>query len=268
MAPRTVHVVSLHIYPIKSCRGIDITSADVRPMGFAWDRRWMVVDEEGVFLSQRRFPRLATIDVALGRDNLQVSVPDMIEALSVPLDPPTGDTIPVMVWKDQVPAIPAGREADEWFSEALGKRCRLVRQPEAPVRSVDPRYGEPGDHVSLADAYPILVATLDSLVDLNRRMKDPVPMNRFRPNVVVRGAPPYAEDGWTTLTGTDITLRLVKVCSRCVVVTKDQHSGVGGEEPLRTLSTYRERDGKVFFGQNAIPVGTGSIRVEESLTAE
>jgi len=262
-----VHVASLHIYPIKSCRGIDILSAEVRPMGFAWDRRWMIVDEGGTFLSQRRVPRLATIDVAVGLDNLVVTAHGM-EDLSVPLEPATGDTIPVMVWRDQLPAMPVSSDADVWFSEVLRTPCRLVRQPEAPVRPVDARFGDPGDHVSLADAFPILVTSMSSLADLNRRLKDPVPMNRFRPNIVLRGGPAYGEDAWSTLTGPDITMRLVKRCSRCVVVTKDQRTGVGGEEPLRTLSQYREREGKVYFGQNAIPVGTGSIRVDETLTAE
>lgn len=236
-------------------------------MGFAWDRRWMLVDENGTFLSQRRVPRLATIDVAIGRDDLVISAHGM-EDLSVPLEPASGDTIPVMVWKDQVPAMPVSKDADAWFSEVLRTPCRLVRQPEAPVRSVDPRYGDPGDHVSLADAYPILVTSASSLADLNRRLKDPVPMNRFRPNIVVRGSTAFAEDNWTTLTGPDITIRLVKPCARCVITTKDQRTGVGGDEPLRTLSTYRERDGKPFFGQNGIPVGVGSIRVGEELSTE
>jgi uncharacterized protein YcbX len=238
MARSSVTVSSLHVYPIKSCRGIDLISAEVHPMGLAWDRRWMLVDAEGVFLSQRRAPRMATIDVVIGIDTLRISAPDM-EDLEVPLDPRDGDLLPVAIWNDRLEAHVVGRDADVWFSEVLRQPCRLVRQPERPVRGVDPRY---------------------------RRMHTPVPMDRFRPNIVVRGATPYAEDSWKTLTGPDLTLRLVKPCARCQIVTKDQRTGVGGDEPLRTLATYRQRDNKTLFGQNAIPDGPGSIRVDEVLT--
>lgn len=266
MAPSTVHVVSLHVYPIKSCRGIDLLAAEVHPMGLAWDRRWMVVDSDGVFLSQRRVPRLATIDVVIGIDHLRISAPDL-EDLEVPLEPSETETLTATIWNDRVSVHPVGRDADVWFGEALGVPCRLVRLPEAGSRSVDPKYGRSDDVVSLADAYPVLITSTASLADLNRRLKDPVPMNRFRPNIVVRGAAPYAEDRWTTLVGPDLTLRVVKPCARCEIVTKDQRTGVGSEEPLRTLATYRQKDHKTLFGQNAIPDAPGSIRVDETLTA-
>jgi hypothetical protein len=265
MARSTVHVASLHVYPIKSCRGIDLLSAEVHAMGFAWDRRWMLVDAQGVFLSQRRVPRLATIDVVIGIDRLRISAPNM-EDLEVPLEPADTETVPALVWKDPVIVHPVGRDADAWFSEVLRLPCRLVRQPETGARAVDLRYGHPDDVVSLADAYPVLIASTASLADLNRRLKDPVPMNRFRPNIVVRGASPYAEDRWTSLVGPDLALRVVKPCARCEIVTKDQRTGVGGEEPLRTLATYRQKDHKTLFGQNAIPETPGSIRVDETLT--
>lgn len=266
MAHSTVHVASLHVYPIKSCRGIDLLSAEVHAMGFAWDRRWMLVDADGVFLSQRRVPRMATVDVVIGIDSLRISAPNM-EDLEVPLEPADGQMVPAVVWKDPVSVHPVGRDADAWFSEVLGLPCRLVRQPETGTRAVDPKYGGPDDVVSLADAFPVLITSMASLADLNRRLHDPVPMNRFRPNIVVRGATPYAEDRWTALVGPDITLRVVKPCARCPIVTKDQRTGVGGEEPLRTLATYRQKDHKTLFGQNAIPDAPGSIRVDEALTA-
>jgi hypothetical protein len=234
-------------------------------MGFAWDRRWMLVDADGVFLSQRRVPRLATIDVVIGIDRLRISAPNM-EDLEVPLEPTDGETVPAMIWKDPVNVHPVGRDADAWCSEVLRLPCRLVRQPETGTRAVDPRYGRPDDVVSLADAYPVLITSTASLADLNRRLTDPVPMNRFRPNIVVRGTSPYAEDRWTTLVGPDLTLRVVKPCARCEIVTKDQRTGVGGDEPLRTLATYRQKDHKTLFGQNAIPEAPGSIRVDETLT--
>ncbi len=266
MARSTLQVASLHIYPIKSCRGIDLLSAEVHPTGFAWDRRWMLVDPAGTFLSQRTVPRMATIDVVVGIEALRVSAPGM-EDLEVPLEPGSGELVPAMIWDDQILVHAVGRDADLWFTEVLGVPCRLVRQPERPGRTVDQRYGTVEDHVSLADAFPVLVTTVASLADLNRRMKDPVPMNRFRPNIVVRGSAPYAEDTWKTITGPDLTLRIVKPCARCQIVTKDQRTGLGSDEPLRTLSTYRQRDQKTLFGQNAIPQEPGSIRVDEALTA-
>jgi hypothetical protein len=234
-------------------------------MGFAWDRRWMLVDTAGTFLSQRRAPRMATIDVVIGMDALRISGPGM-EDLEVPLEPSEGETIPVVVWDDRLNAFPVGRDADAWFSEVLRMPCRLVRQPEAHVRPVDPRDGTADDAVSLADGFPVLITSTSSLVELNSRLQDPVPMNRFRPNIVVRGATPYAEDTWRSIAGPDLTLRVAKPCARCQIVTKDQRTGVGGEEPLRTLATYRQKDHKTLFGQNAIPDGPGSIRVDEVLT--
>lgn len=263
---RTTYVTSLHIYPIKSCRGIDLLSAEVHDAGFAWDRRWMLVDAQGVFLTQRTVPRLATIDVVVGIDSLRIAAHD-IEDLQVPLEPTGDPSVPVTIWNDRLTAHHVGKDADDWFTEALGTTCRLVRLPEGKARPVDQRYGGPDDSVSFADAYPVLVASASSLADLNIRLRDPVPMNRFRPNIVLRGAPAYAEDGWTTLTGPDLKLRLVKPCARCQIITKDQRTGVGGDEPLRTLATYRQKDHKTLFGMNAIPDGTGSIRVEEALTA-
>jgi uncharacterized protein YcbX len=265
MARASVQVASLHIYPIKSCRGIDLLSAEVHASGFSWDRTWMLVDPEGTFLSQRRVPRLATIEVVLGREALRISAPDL-EDLEVPLEPVGEPSLTVAIWNDRVPAHAVGREADAWFQEALGVPCRLVRQPVTASRPVDPHFGAPDDVVSLADAYPILLTSTASLTDLNSRLKDPVPMNRFRPNIVVRGASPYAEDAWKTVTGPDLTLRLVKPCARCQIITKDQRTGLGSEEPLRTLRTYRQRDHKATFGQNAIPDAQGSIRVDEILT--
>lgn len=265
MASSTVHVASLHVYPIKSCRGIDLLAAEVHDMGFAWDRRWMLVDDEGVFLSQRRVPRLATIDVVIGIESLRISGPN-IEDLEVPLEPSGEPSHPVTIWNDRVNVHHVSRDADRWFSEVLDVPCRLVRQPETGTRAVNPRYGAPGNVVSLADAYPVLVTSMTSLADLNRRLKDPVPMNRFRPNIVVRGASSYAEDTWKSLSGPDLSLRIVKPCDRCQIITKDQRTGVGSDEPLRTLSTYRQKDNKTLFGQNAIPDAPGSIRVDEVLT--
>ena len=168
---------------------------------------------------------------------------------------------PVIIWTDECEAASAGPAAGEWFSELLGAPCRLVRLPLSTVRQVDLRYAEPGDRVGFADGFPFLLLSQGSLDELNRRLDVPVPMNRFRPNIVVEGCEPHAEDGWSQVTMGGVGFRIVKPCARCVITTTDQRSGERGREPLRTLATYRVFDGKVLFGQNLIHDGPGVVRV-------
>jgi uncharacterized protein YcbX len=224
----------------------------------------MLVDETGRFLSQRRHPRMALIATRIEDDRLVVSAPEM-PSLQVPFDLSRGGRMLASVWDDLVETLPVGYEADRWFEEFLGVRCRLVHLPDESVRRVDPDYGEPGGRVALADGFPFLLISEASLADLNARLEHPLPMNRFRPNLVVAGCEPFAEDGWRRIRIGPISLRVAKPCARCAITTVDQGTGLKGKEPLRTLATFRRSGTKVLFGQNLIHEKTGKLRVADPL---
>ncbi|HHJ16001.1 MAG TPA: MOSC domain-containing protein [Gammaproteobacteria bacterium] len=256
-------VTEINIYPIKSTRRIALGKSEVLPRGLPWDRRWMLVDADGKFITGRQQPLLAVVDTRLSGEALQVSVADR-PVLSLPLQAPEAPTLPVTIWRDQCDAVAAGAEADAWFSDYLGTPCRLVRLTDNLVRGVDPEYSQPGDEVSFADGFPLLLASEASLADLNRRLDSPVQMRRFRPNLVVDGELPYAEDNWHRLRIGEVEFEGVKNCSRCVFTTIDPDTGLKhpGKEPLHTLAGYRRRpQGGVYFGQNLIPRSGGTIHV-------
>ncbi len=265
-------VSALHLYPIKSCRGFSVPAARLDSFGLEHDRRFLVVDVTGHFLSQRSMPRMALVETALHPRDLVVSAPGLRE-LHVPL--PHADehapeaTVKVTVWRDTVEARDLGDEAADWFRRALGHRCRLVhtgprfarRLPVARVPAVhrDVLTDVP---VAFSDAFPLLALTDESLSDLNARLTVPLPMDRFRPNVVVRGAAAYDEDRWQTVRIAGVIFRAGGPCLRCTVTTNDQSTGRHGKEPLRTLAKYRRApDGHVMFGQNWIHSGAGALRV-------
>ncbi len=256
-------VTELNIYPVKSTRRIALTESEVLPRGLPWDRRWMLVDADGRFLTARQYPALARVDTALGETALRVSV-DGREPLQIPLTPPAAQTTSVTIWRDRCQAMPVGAGADRWFSDYLGVSCRLVQMTDELVRPVNPDYGRAADEVSFADGFPMLLISEASLADLNRRLPAAVPMQRFRPNLVVDGDRAYGEDGWRLIRVGTVEFEGVKNCSRCVFTTIDPRSGVKdpGGEPLRTLASYRRREGGgVYFGQNLIPRGRGTIRL-------
>jgi uncharacterized protein YcbX len=248
----------LRIYPIKSCGGIAVDEWEVDERGLRHDRRWMLVDETGSFMSQRKLPRMALIKVRLESDGLVVDAPGM-SSLQVPFGPPDGKPMLARVWNDLVEAQTV--DDDSWFSEFLGVRCKLVYLPDESVRQVDPAYAEPGDRVSLADGFPFLLISEASLADLNARLEQPLPMDRFRPNLVVGGCEPFAEDGWRGVRIGRLTFRVVKPCARCTITTVDQESATKGKEPLRTLARFRRAGNKVLFGQNLIHDETGTLRI-------
>ena len=253
-------VSALYVYPIKSARGVRVAEAEVEGRGLEGDRRWMLVDANGRFLSQRTHPRLARVDVRLTPEGLEVEAPGQ-GRLSIATPRTSGRTVRVQIWEDALDVRAAAPEAHAWFSEWLGMGVRLVYQPPDVRRAVDARYGAAGDHVSLADGYPLLLTTEASLADLNARLAVPVPMDRFRPNVVVAGTDAFAEDGWQAVQIGPVRFRVAKPCKRCVVITVDQTTGARqSKEPLRTLAYYRQRDGGVYFGQNLIPDGRGELR--------
>lgn len=264
-------LTNLYIYPVKGCRGTSPGAALAQARGFAGDRRWMIVDDAGHFVSQRTRPSLALIAPNLLPGSLELTAPDR-PPLVVPLGDDGGPrgraaaACEVVVWDDTVAAVDAGEEAAAWLRGTVGESARLVFMPTDTRRAVDDRYGAPGDQVSFADAYPYLLISTASLGDLNARLAKPLPMDRFRPNLVVAGSAPYAEDGWRRIRIGPVVFRLVKPCTRCAVTTVDQMTGTpDGPEPLRTLAGYRNGQGGVRFGMNLIAEGDGEVRVGDEV---
>jgi uncharacterized protein YcbX len=257
--PSGIHLSGLYVYPIKSCGGIAVEELDVDERGLRHDRRWMLVDEANQFISQRELPRMALIGVRIDPDGLVVRAPGM-PSLQVPFLPPDGNLLRARIWDDVVETLPVGGGADRWFERFLGVRCRLVYLPEGSVRPVDPDYGRADDQGGLADGFPFLLISEGSLAELNARLQRPLPIDRFRPNLVVGGCAPFAEDGWRVVRIGPITLRVVKPCARCAITTVDQRTAARGKEPLRTLATFRRSGTKVLFGQNLVHDETGIMR--------
>lgn len=252
---------ALHLYPLKSAAGIAPAEASVEWRGLVGDRRWMLVDETGQFVTQRQEPRLALLQVEPVDEGLVLAGPGA-QARRVGWPEPTAPILRVRVWGDAVSVLAADASVGAWLSDWLGRSVRLVYMPDSVRRPVDPAYGREGDVVSFADGYPLLLTTEASLADLNGRAEEVVPMNRFRPNVVIRGGGAYEEDRWRRIRIGPVVFRVVKPCARCVITTIDQESARPGKEPLRTLATYRRSErGKVCFGQNLIPDSVGTIRV-------
>ena len=261
-------IAALNVYPVKGCRGISLSRARVSarglvaqlPSGTAGDREWMIVDRDGRFVTQREYPRLALIETGLGRGSLVLASADL-PALAVPLDAPRGPARDVVVWNSCVRAHDAGEMAARWLSDAVGNEVRLVRFDPGHQRRCNPEYaGDSGAHTAFADGYPLLVIGESSLTDLNARLtakgSAALPMNRFRPNVVLAGIEPFDEDHLDTIATEDVTLKLVKPCTRCQVTTTDQETAQVGVEPLATLGGYRTHPALagVAFGMNAIIV--------------
>ncbi len=261
------HVSALYIYPVKSCAGIRLESAELDRRGLQYDRQWMVVDQANRFVTQREYPPLALAQPTLSDDCLTLTAPGL-PRLSLPLAGYEGNPREVVVWRDTCLALDEGEVAAAWFSDLLRSRVRLVRMPDRFERLTSTEYtAEPG-LLSFADGYPLLFTSESSLDELNRRLlargKAPVSMDRFRPNVVVAGCPPYAEDTWQCVHIAGIRFDLVKPCARCVITTVDPSTGsipdVG--EPLATLATYRRgQNGGAMFGQNGLHRGCGTLRV-------
>lgn len=224
----------------------------------------MIVDHDGRFVSQRTQRRLTHIRSDWLHNGIWLRTEGMAP-LFVPT--PDGDAShhPVRIWNDTVQATPADEATAAWCHTALGEACNLVYMTAESARLVSPEYGEPDDEVSFADGYPILITTTASLAELNKRLQTPVPMARFRPNLVIEAEEPFAEDEWERLRVGPVVLRVVKPCARCVVTTLDPATGEAGKEPLRTLARFREQDGKVYFGMNAIPERLGQVTVGDEV---
>lgn len=268
--PGPIVVDEIVRYPVKGAGGTSLEEARVDEIGIHLDRRWMLVDADGVFLSQRNHPRLALLRPRVADDALVLEAPGA-EPLAVALEP-DGPAVEVRVWDASVEAVEVGGGTTEWIEAFLGEPARLVFMAPSTLRPVDrthlprDRPSGAGERVSFADAYPLLLLSRESLDELNRRLERPVPMNRFRPNLVVRGVGrPHGEDAWRRIRIGELELDVVKPCERCAVTTVDQGSGEKGVEPLRTLAEYRKSGGKTWFGQNLVQRGVGTLRVGDSV---
>ena len=243
----------IYIYPVKSLRGIAVNETELTDRGPQWDRRWMLVDPEGTFLSQRELSEMALLQPQLDGDQLRIAdLRGGREDLKFPLEVPAGASgITVSIWQDHCEALLVGEAADAWFSEALGTPCRLVFMPDTSRRPVDPKYAKGEEVVSFADGYPYLILGEQSMLDLNNRLPEPIEIIRFRPNLVFSGGAPFAEDNWRQLLIGAAQFRGTKPCARCQIPTIDLHTGQSSKEPTRTLATFRRDGNKVLSGLNA-----------------
>jgi len=263
----SITVSALIYYPIKACRGFEVGSARVERMGVQDDRRMMVVTPEGMQLTQREHAKLAWVLPTLNNGTLTLSAPDF-DTMQVPIQK-TGTTQTVRVWHNQgVQAIDQGDESAQWFSDWLGESVRLVHIADGIQRKLNPQYAtNSDDHTGFADGYPILIISEESLQDLNTRLEVPVLMNRFRPNLVIKGCVAYAEDTWNKIRVGNVELAIVKPCDRCVVTTIDKETLVQSKEPLKTLATYRKHPLGAIFGQNVIPLNEGRLQLGMNVDA-
>jgi len=252
-------VVGLFVYPIKACGAVALQTATLHTHGLDDDRRYMLVDESGTFISQRSHPTLAQVRCSLSEDSIGAAVPGR-PALGLPRRFFGTEHRQTTIWKDEVRAA-VHPEGSAWFSAFLNEPVELVYVADTDLRQVNPERSEPGDRVGFADGYPLLLTNEASLIELNRHTSEPVPMDRFRPNIVITGWPAYAEDELERLSIGDIPFLMPKLCDRCVVTTTDQATGQRFNEPLRALAKTRRWDQKVWFGANLIPRGTGTLSI-------
>lgn len=257
----------IFIYPIKSLGAIRLTHAQVEERGLRHDRRWLIIDDNNRFVTQRSYPNMALIEVTMTDMGLQLRHRSRdLSALLVPFQPETFDLLTVTVWDDQIEAVIVNDASNRWLSEALGFSARLVYLPDTSPRLADSNYAPFDANVSFADGFPFLIIGQSSLDDLNTRLPEPVSMIRFRPNLVFEGGMPYDEDQWYEFTIGKLTFFGVKPCARCILTTVDPEKGeIVGKEPLKTLSTYRKRNNKIFFGQNVMTNQSGVLKIGDEI---
>jgi len=263
-----MHVSEINIYPIKSLKGISVDYSIVEERGLQSDRRWMLTDQEGKFFTQREFPRMALVAIGIEGNGLTITA-DGFGCLEIPLMPETDDIRQVTIWQSVCPGEVYPAVINEWFCDVLETRCQLVYMPDNTRRSVNPIFNQGEDIVSFADGYPMLVIGEASLDDLNSRLETPLPMNRFRPNLVVSGGDAFAEDDWTKIRVGDSIFRLTKPCERCVITTVEQSKGeFDGKEPLKTLASYRTARNVIPARYESLGVSPGAVLFGQNLIAE
>lgn len=282
-----MHISEINIYPIKSLKGIRLDSCVVEARGLEFDRRWMLTRPDGTFITQREFPQMATVAVAVESGGLRVES-ERAGSITLPFEPDSGEWQRVTVWQSVCDGLVYKGAVSEWFSDVIGTKCQLVHMPDGTKRHVNPRFDRGQDIVSFADGYPLMLLGEASLAELNRRLAEnagsegagersavrTLPMNRFRPNVVVSGSEAFAEDDWPSIRVGEAVFRSTKPCERCVITTIDQSTGEKtGKEPLKTLASFRTaRDvmpdriaalgvdpTAVIFGQNLVAENPGSV---------
>jgi uncharacterized protein len=260
----------IYIYPVKSLSGIRLEEAEITDRGLQYDRRWMLVDENNRFISQREYPQLALFETKLFTDHLRIVDTKNQKGLLVLLEPSLSqieNVIKVTVWDDEVEAWEVGKVANDFFTEALGMPTRLVYMNEGSRRKTDAQYSLKGDEItSFSDGYPILIIGQSSLNDLNNRLAEPISINRFRPNFVFTGGTEFEEEEWHEFTVGGVRFFGVKPCARCVMTTIDPQIGEKkGKEPLLTLNKYRKAGNKILFGQNVLISQLGKVSVDDEI---
>ncbi|MVN21804.1 MOSC domain-containing protein [Mucilaginibacter arboris] len=259
-------ISGLFVYPIKSLGGIALHTAQVCNRGLEHDRRWMLVDENNRFLSQREIPEMALLQVEFVDNGLWVMHQQQAESsIFIPFMFDAKEAAVCTIWDDKCLSEFVDREIDAWFTEMLQLKCRLVYMPKTTLRQVDQQYAQPDQVTSFADAYPFLMVGQASLDELNGRLPEAVPMDRFRPNIVFTGGTPFQEDQMQHFTISNINFYGVKPCARCPVITINQENGIIGKEPLKTLAGYRKKNNKVYFGQNLVHDGEGVISIGDEI---
>jgi uncharacterized protein YcbX len=265
----TLTLSQIWIYPVKSLGGIQLQTAEFSGKGLLFDRRWMLIDVDGVFLTQRAHPEMSLFKVSLTGDRMTIIFKNgegPHPSTNFGVGQVSQAAITAQIWSDEVTVNEVHPGISAWFSAHLGISCRLVCFPEENPRPLDAGDRLNNEHVSLADAYPFLLIGQASLDDLNKRLDDPVPMNRFRPNFVVSGALPYEEDSWNNLSIGENKFVAVKKCARCTVPGINQDTGEKGQEPVRTLARYRTVGNKIYFGEHLVGLGHGIVTVGDRVS--
>lgn len=256
---------SIHIYPIKSLRGIELSTSEIDEFSLKFDRRWMLVDDNNKFLSQREIPKLNQLEVAFSDDAIIVKQKNTTNSIKIPLKTTSKTTFKVNIWDEYIDAIHIQSQIDEWFSLILNTSCKLVYMPPTANRKVNPEYATNNEKTSFNDGFPFLIIGEESLNLLNSKLNVPILMNRFRPNFVFSGGQPHEEDTWNTFKIGASVFKRVKPCSRCIITTIDPVTSKIGKEPLRTLSLYRKKENKIYFGQNLLCVSGSQVTVGEPI---
>jgi uncharacterized protein YcbX len=261
-----LQVSALYIYPIKSLGGISLNNALLTDRGLQHDRRWMLIDANNRFLSQRENSQMALLKTALSEDGVLVTYTPDGTSITIPFLPQSEQLLDVIIWDDACMAQLVSPDIDAWFSQKIGIPARLVYMPDNSLRQTDLKYTSEGSITSFSDAYPMLIIGQASLDDLNSRIPEALPMNRFRPNIVFTGGNPYSEDLMKHIAINGLDMYGVKLCSRCVMTTVNQQTAEKSKEPLKTLAKYRLKNNKIYFGQNLVHNAEGVLNVGDELT--
>ena len=260
-------VSQLYIYPIKSLGGILVNSVNITDRGFEYDRRWMLIDENNNFLTQREFGVMALLQVQIEENGLKVFHKEKEnDFIIVPFISQKNERVETNIWGVPCKPLLVSDEVDNWFSKALNKNCRLVYMDDDTQVAIDERYNVDDKLTSFSDGYPILMISEASLADLNSRIREELPMSRFRPNLILNDTNAFEEDSMKEFVINNIIFYGVKPSARCVMTTIDQSTAEKGKEPLKTLATYRSKNNKIYFGENVIAASTGKITIGDNVT--